>query len=419
MINYGHLLAKFTLILSIINHNAIHWKDNMEYTEVTSYLHNISNDYKPAILHICLSTGCGGLEMYPSRVGGQFLQKGYCVFGLASKNSRVAKFMKNAGMNVFTVKNKFQLFGPKLFELTRWLQKNKIKIIHSHKSGDILISMLLSLFTTRFSVFTEHIGVKHSKKDVYHRLVYRHINQVLSVSNETYQRNMNTLPVSKTNIQCLWLGTHIDARDISTPSINHKLKSELNLSKDTMLIGTVGRICKGKGQSELLTAFELIADEYPNAHLILIGGLLEDEGADVGFSLILQSQAVASAHTARIHFVGYRLDVSELLDEIQIVCLPYYNEAFGLTAIEAMSQRCAIVAANTGALPEILGDTGVYCDPQSSLSIAIGLKQYLSMPALIHKNATNGYLRVTKHFSMQGHVDKLESIYLNGVAQFV
>ncbi len=387
----------------------------MGHTNATSDTQKMSNQEKPAILHICLSTGWGGLEMYPSRMGKEFIDKGYRVFGLASENSRVANAMKDVGIDVFTVPKKAALFGPKLLKLNQWLKSNNVQVVHCHKSGDILISALLSLLTRRYTLFTEHMGVKRPKKDIYHRWVYGHVDQVLSISNETYQRNINALPVAESKIERLWLGTHIEEKTFSEDNRPQLLANEYHLSRDILFIGSVGRICDGKGQADLLAGFELIAADYPNIHLVLIGGLNPDEGADEDFSNKLQEKAKSSVFADRVHLAGYRKNVPTLLEEIQIVCLPYWNEAFGLTAIEAMAQHCAIVAANTGALPEILEETGVYCAPQDPQSIAAGLKQYLDNPALIEKNAQEGYLRAVEHFSMQGHADKLEEIYLRGI----
>nr|WP_269809150.1 glycosyltransferase family 4 protein [Enterovibrio nigricans] len=349
-------------------------------------------------------------------MGKEFVEKGYCVFGLAAENSRVANAMLDAGMDVFTVPKKSALFGATLLDLNRWLKERNVKIVHCHKSGDILISALLNVLHPRFTVFTEHMGVKRPKKDLYHRWVYRHVDQVLSISNETYQRNIKALPVATDKIERLWLGTYIEDKTFNEATRPHLLADEYGLPHDTRFIGSVGRICDGKGQADLLAAFEQIADTYPDTHLVLIGGLNGDEGADVAFSEKLQAMAKASPFSSRIHLAGYRRNVGTLLEEIQIVCLPYWDEAFGLTAIEAMAQHCAIVVSDTGALPEILEDTGVYCKPQHPTSIADGLKQYLENPARLAANATNAYHRALEHFSMKGHADKLEEIYQRGTA---
>lgn len=53
--------------------------------------------------------------------------------------------------------------------------------------------------------------------------------------------------------------------------------------------------------------------------------------------------------------------------------LPSLHEGFGLPALEAMATECPVVAARSGALPEVCGDAAVMVDPLSVASIANGI----------------------------------------------
>ena len=50
--------------------------------------------------------------------------------------------------------------------------------------------------------------------------------------------------------------------------------------------------------------------------------------------------------------------------------LPSLYEGFGLTALEAMAAGTPVVAADRGALPEVVGDAGVLVDPEDPAAIA-------------------------------------------------
>ncbi len=54
----------------------------------------------------------------------------------------------------------------------------------------------------------------------------------------------------------------------------------------------------------------------------------------------------------------------DLLLAAEIVALPSFHEGFGLVALEAMQARTALIASNTGAIPEVVGDGGVLLDPR-------------------------------------------------------
>ncbi|WP_241577101.1 glycosyltransferase family 4 protein [Vibrio neptunius] len=367
---------------------------------------------KPAILHICLSQGWGGLEMYPVRTSKELTDRGYTVFGLCIAGTQVAKNMRRAGIEVFEVLSKRKLITSQLFEFHTWLLQRNVSIVHCHKSGDILVSALLSLFVKRKTLFTEHMGVKRPKKDLYHRLAYAHIDQVLSISEETYKRNIKALPVPKSKISRLWLGTYIQQDPVEDSQQIKRIKAELSLPSNSTVIGNIGRICSGKGQLELLETFNLLTDQYPQLHLLLVGGLKASEGADVAFVDQLKSRIQELNLESRVHLVGFKKDTHQMLSTMDIVCLPNHNEAFGLTAIEAMAAKKAIVAWRTGALPEILDSTALLCQPFDNLDMSSKIENYLKKPDLLYDKSNQAYNRAIEEFSMISHISKLERFYL-------
>lgn len=57
-------------------------------------------------------------------------------------------------------------------------------------------------------------------------------------------------------------------------------------------------------------------------------------------------------------------DKRDLLLAAEIVAVPSFHEGFGLVALEGMQAGTAIVAADAGALPEVVGERGVLLPPQ-------------------------------------------------------
>ncbi|MFN3018101.1 glycosyltransferase family 4 protein [Vibrio coralliilyticus] len=366
---------------------------------------------KPAILHICLSQGWGGLEMYPIRTGKEFLKRGYKVYGLCTGGTQVAEGMRNSGIELFEISSKGKLIASQLLRLNHWLNKRNVEIIHCHKSGDILVSALLSLLTRRKTFFTEHMGVTRPKKDLYHKWAYSHVDQIFSISDETYRRNLKALPVPENKITRLWLGTDIPEQTIDNQNQIATIKVELGLPTDSIIIGNLGRVCSGKGQMELLEAFSLLKDKYPELHLLLVGGLDVSEGSDNTYVDKLKDKINHLDLTQRVQLAGFREDTARMLAVMDIVCLPNHNEAFGLTAIEAMAAKKAVVGANTGALPEILEPVALLCDPLNPSKIAHNIEKYLQDPVLKKNNANLSFARANAEFSMTAHITKLSKYY--------
>ncbi len=349
--------------------------------------------------------------MYPIRTGKEFLDHGYKVYGLCTVGTQVAKGMRNSGIETFEISSKGQLIASQLLRLNHWLKQRNVEIIHCHKSGDILVSALLSLLTRRKTFFTEHMGVTRPKKDLYHKWTYSHVDQVFSISDETYKRNLKALPIPENRITRLWLGTDIPEQPIDNQNQIATIKFELGLPTDSVIIGNLGRVCSGKGQMELLEAFNLLKDKHPKLHLLLVGGLDVSEGSDNTFVNNLKDKISHLNLTQRVHLAGFRIDTNRMLAVMDIVCLPNHNEAFGLTAIEAMAAKKPIVAANTGALPEILISAALLTNPLEPQRIADSIESYLLDNELMKKNSVLAYQRAQSEFSMTAHVDKLAKYY--------
>lgn len=62
--------------------------------------------------------------------------------------------------------------------------------------------------------------------------------------------------------------------------------------------------------------------------------------------------------------------------------IPSLYEGFGLPALEAMAQGCAVAASNAGALPEVCGEAALFFDPSSPAAIAEALRRVVADEAL-------------------------------------
>lgn len=71
-------------------------------------------------------------------------------------------------------------------------------------------------------------------------------------------------------------------------------------------------------------------------------------------------------------FTGYVPveDMPYLYGGADLMVYPSFYEGFGLPPLEAMACGCPVLAAKTSSLPEVLGDSAIYCDPMNTVAIA-------------------------------------------------
>jgi alpha-1,3-rhamnosyl/mannosyltransferase len=83
--------------------------------------------------------------------------------------------------------------------------------------------------------------------------------------------------------------------------------------------------------------------------------------------------------SSHVHFTGYLSDASlaELLNGAQALVFPSLWEGFGLPAVEAMSCGIPVLASRRGSLPEVVGDAGLFFEPEDPKAIAACVNRFL------------------------------------------
>lgn len=367
------------------------------------------------VMHICLSSGWGGLEMYPSRIIPELERQGWQAHGLALAGSRVAASFRDAGVEPLTLASK----GRALLAAGRalaYLKTHGIEVIHCHKSSDLRLgALLVSLRPSLRLFFTDHMGVTRPKKDLYHRWAYGKVARLFSISEATRRRNLVAFPLPAERIRRLYLG--IDPAPYA-PRLEAAgraaLRRELGVPEEAVAIGLPGRLTPGKGQEVWIEALARLVETRPELswHGVLIGGLTAEEGSDEAHVAALRGSVAERCLESRITFTGFRRDLPRLFEGLDIVCVPSRNEAFGLTVIEAMAAGKAVIGSDSGAIPELLDvETGRLAPPEAPAAWAEALAELAGDAGLRRRLGEAARRRVEKDFTLAAHVARLVEEY--------
>ncbi|MCH9661009.1 MAG: glycosyltransferase family 4 protein [Bacteroidetes bacterium] len=134
-----------------------------------------------------------------------------------------------------------------------------------------------------------------------------------------------------------------------------------------------GTICEKKGVRQLLQAFKLVRDKYPNKELELYGRLnwVYPDGV---LYLDRLKEELAIEYFEQVHFRGSvpRNELDAKYAAASFCIFPSHMETQGLVSIEAMLLEKAVVFSKYGPGPETIehGKTGLLCDVYSPNDIA-------------------------------------------------
>ena len=130
----------------------------------------------------------------------------------------------------------------------------------------------------------------------------------------------------------------------------------------------VGTLQPRKNLDVSLAAFERAVDAGLEHRLVVVG-------ARGWRDATLVKRVEGSRHVGRIRLAGFVADdeLAELYRGADALLFPSRYEGFGLPVLEAMASGTPVLAARTGALPEVVGNAGVLVDPDDPDALATAL----------------------------------------------
>lgn len=226
------------------------------------------------------------------------------------------------------------------------------------------------------------------------RLAARAAARIVCIS-EAVKRFMRERGLPDEKLVTIPYGLEERAPDLSK---RDELRRAFGAGPGDFVVGTMGRLEEQKGQKFLIDAMR----QSPG-RLVLVGkGSLEAD---------LRQRAAPLGD--RVHFAGFRSDVHDVMGAFDLFALPSLWEGFGLVLLEAMAQARPVVAAASGAIPEIVvpGETGLIVPPGDSPALATAISAIASDPARASAMGESGRKRLLAHYGIVKMIDAYATLY--------
>lgn len=198
----------------------------------------------------------------------------------------------------------------------------------------------------------------------------------------------------------------LDPASVQAPAdARARLRQELGLSDDALLIGSVCRLIAQKGLDNALDAFGQVAADFPAAHYVIAG--------DGPLRGALAAQTAQLGLAERVHFLGWRDDAPAIFAALDALLAPSLWEGFGLVFLEAMARGVPVISTRVSAIPEVIadGETGWLVPPDDPAALAGALRAALSDPGERRRRGEAGRARLEAQFTVDAMVGRTLALY--------
>ena len=347
---------------------------------------------------MCSSSATSGAERHVFSLSQGLKRQGHHVQVLTPGPGWLPDILEREGIPVHCSYMKGSGWWRTMGYLVREVRRSKIDVVHTHLTRSAYIGHALGLLTNVPIVTSVHIA---NNDQIYRRLARRR-NKLIAVSN--FVRGMlHGRGIPERYIETVYNGTDFVDFEATRPE---SVMDELGIPRQRRLVGLVGKVCRDKGQLELITAMRSVHMEHPEAHLVFVGKVEETFRPEIDQAIL------ESGLEDRITMTGVRHDIPRMLDAFTLSTLPSRMETFGVAAIEAMARGKAVVATRVGALPEVVRhkQTGLLVDLRPD-EIAEAVSYLLSNNDEREQMGRMGRHIVEQKFTLQEMSARFERVY--------
>jgi glycosyltransferase involved in cell wall biosynthesis len=300
----------------------------------------------------------------------------------------------------------WRLFGRMAAEL----RARQIDVVHAHQYTPFFYASIAARRSGMRPrvIFTEHgrhyPDVVSAKRRVLNRLVFdRLADDVTAVCEFSARSLADTDGFSRARIRIIPNG--IDVPEYAAIDDRAALRVRLGLSPSRRYVIIVARFHPVKDHATLVRAFRQVASAHDDVELLLAG--------DGPLRPALEGQIRELGLVERVHLLGVRSDVPDLLRASDVFVLSSVSEAASITLLEAMGSSRPSVVTNVGGNPELVRDgvDGLLVARGDSTEMALAIKRLLSNPALAERMGRAAAARVRERFLLDDTIRAYADLY--------
>ena len=352
------------------------------------------------VAHVVLTLDHGGLEHLVVGISERLQRRGVRSPIVVLTRGALVGEARRRGLDVVEF-NKHDGFDPLVIvRLARLLRRHRVDVVHTHNLAPLVYGTLAARLCGAATVNTRHGRAPLEA----HPLIWAMADRVVAVSEDARRELLAHNRIAANKVRVVLNG--IDLNPYSRETHHSPLrKADFGIPDAVPVVGTVGRLSKEKDHHTLLMAFRQVSDTGSPAHLVIVGGgpLQADLGA------LIQRLGLG----ARVHLLGSRSDVPDLLPLFDAFVLSSVMEGVSLTLLEAMAAGLPVVATRVGGTPEVVadGESGILVEAGTPEALSSALLSVLADAHVRQKMGARGREIAFRKFDIGRMVDEYGAIY--------
>ena len=292
-----------------------------------------------------------------------------------------------------------KLKWPQLLGLWRPPARRRPRVWHARRNNEMAVGILLR-HLMRMPLKLLFTSAAQRRHTAYTKWLIRRMDAVIATSD----RSGSFLDVPHTVIQ-----HGVDLALFHPPETAEDGIAATGLP-GRHLIGCFGRVRHQKGTDLFVRAMIELLPQHPDWTAVVSGRVTAEHTA---FGDKLKTDVAAAGLSDRILFLGEVPDIKVWYRRLTLYVAPSRNEGFGLTPLEAMASRTAVVASDAGAYAELIvtGETGSVVAAGDGEALTRAIAPYIADPALAIAHGENALRHVRTNFALEKEASAIGAIY--------
>jgi glycosyltransferase involved in cell wall biosynthesis len=291
---------------------------------------------------------------------------------------------------------------------TLFIISHKITLLHLNSGMTIGFPGIVASFVTRRPCVC-HIHGKWSLQMI-ERFLGKMVSRFILLTGDVRDIYSAAFSGKKTVL----IPNGIDADQWMPHQASVVLKEEFNLKGAKAIVGMAGRITRGKGHEDFISAAKIILSKHPDVLFIVAGSSVFFEQE---YERTVRESVKNLCFEQQVIFTGWREDMKELMNLYDVFVFPTttFPEGFPLTCIEAMALGKPMVSsAVPGPLDIIIdGQTGFLVPAFRPDMLAEKILTLIEAPATAHSMGEKARQRVVGIFWKRGAINVKDSFVFN------